>query len=288
MNVVRSEAVELQLRTALELRDEILTALSLNGLIEPAASDNEIMDASDNPFLHTLRSASEGFIPILTAVAVNKVDRKTSMLGGPFFTCDDYPMPTSISGSLAPIIQLDLQILSAISGKDFGDGLLQFWYDTDWDNDSRDLIRVIPSDVLNTAPMTPFEPTGKILDVIYSPVPEELIFTTARDKVDIITGFESMGLHSQTGYLDIYTDTLTEEQLSSISNLLADFIKLTDLPDKFHLFGSFYPIQYSSPDIGSGQTLVHFPEWASSGNSQLFYCLYENGNMSFDFSESLR
>lgn len=289
MNVVRNEAVKLQLHNAMALRDKILTTLKLNGLAEPSDSDDEMRQAPCNAFLRTLCSASEGFIPVLTAVDVNKVDRKTSMLGGPFFTCDDYPMPVSASGSLAPIIQLDLEILSEISGKCFGDGLLQFWYDTDWDNDSRDLIRVIPRDVLNTESMTPFEPTKKLFDVISSPVPLELIFNTSWGEVYTITGFESMGLHAQTGYLDIYSEVLTEEQLSSISNFLTDFIKSTDLPDKFHFFGSFYPIQYSSADIGNGwECLVHFPEWGSCGNSQLFYCLFENGNMVFDFSESLR
>jgi hypothetical protein len=61
------------------------------------------------------------------------------------------------------------------------------------------------------------------------------------------------------------------------------------LDNRFHLFGSFYPIQYSTADVGNDwNCLVHFPEWGSSGNAQVFYCLYENGNMSFTFQESLR
>jgi hypothetical protein len=285
MNVFRSEAVELQVRDAMALRARMLSALNLRGLFDPIVPGDDAREPVRNQFLQTLCSAAEGFIPVVTTTAVNQVDRKASMLAGPFFTCNEYPLPESSSGTLAPIIQLDLQVLSQLSGKDFGDGLLQVWCDTDWNNDSRDFIRVVPRDVLNNASMTPFEAS----DVAAGPVPEEWIFDVSWDEVDVISGFESMGFHAQTSYLDVYAADLTEDQLSSISDDLSKFITLTDLTNRFHLFGSFYPIQYSTADVGyDWDCLVHFPEWGSSGNAQVFYCLYEKGNMSFTFQESLR
>jgi hypothetical protein len=285
MKVIRSETVELQVRDAMAVRDRMLNALKLRGLVDPLVPGDDKQEPVRNPFLQTLCSAAEGFIPVVTATPIDQVDRKKSMLAGPFFTSQEYPIPTTSSGCMTPIIQLDLKALSEISRKNFGDGLLQFWCDTDWDNEFRDFIRVVPREVLNNAAMTAFES----LDVDAGPVPEEWIFDNSCDEIEVISGFESMGMHAQTSYLDVYAGDLTEDQLSLISDDLAEFMKLTDLDNKLHLFGSFYPIQYSSVDVGvDWNCLMHFPQWGSSGNAQVFYCLDKNGDMSFTFQESLR
>jgi len=82
------------------------------------------------------------------------VDRRGSMLKGPFFITEEYPIPREPYDDkrlMAPIIQADLRELSKLRGLPLGDGLLQVWSVTgQWET------RVIPRHVVDNDKPLPF------------------------------------------------------------------------------------------------------------------------------------
>ena len=118
-------------------------------------------------------------------------------------------------------------------------------------------------------------------------MPQDLIFSPSREEVRVITGAESTGWHAQASYFDVYSEDISEDLFDDIAEDLQIFKVLTDLKNTFHIFGSFYPIQYSAADVGLN-CLVHFPVWGSSGNAQMFYEMAPEGGARFVFQESLR
>jgi hypothetical protein len=207
------------------------------------------------------------------------------MLAGPLFTSVDYPIPSTEKGMMLPVAQLSLVEISSLSGQDFGDGLLQLWCDPDWDSSSRGFVRVVPRADLDSQTITPFdyEPHPGASS---SPLPIEHIFDPSAIDIDVITGYESVGLQCQTNYFDVYCDDVPADVIESLSGDLERFQKLIDTKNQLHVLGRFYPIQYSAVDI-EWNCLMHFPTWGSSGNAQIFYRLTDDG-MPFSFEESLR
>lgn len=55
------------------------------------------------------------------------IDRRSSLIGGPLFTSVKHPWPTREGLYATPVIQIDLQSLSDLSGLPIGRGLLQVW-----------------------------------------------------------------------------------------------------------------------------------------------------------------
>jgi hypothetical protein len=280
---VRSESVVAQLTEAQTLRTKLLSQLL--PVLAPAPNKKTKKNVPRDPFLQTLELSAEGFTPVIQSIPVAEVDRASSMLAGPFFVSAENPIPTRQGGMLLPVIQLDLRQIGELCEVDIGDGVLQLWCDPNWENDSREFIRVIPRSEIESQSVLPFEylenPESESC-----PLPGDLIFYPSREEIRVITGAESTGWHAQVGYFYAYSENISQDLYDEIDDDLQRFNELTNPEDSFHMFGSFYPIQYSAADVGLN-CLVHFPVWGSSGNAQLFYEKTPEGAR-FVFQESLR
>lgn len=287
MKIHRSPTVVAQLAESTALRTKLIDKLTaaLGSSIKKSRSKKP---EPKNPLLQTIELSAEGFAPILTSVPITELDRRASMLAGPFFTSPKHPIPETSNGMRLPVVQLDLSEMSELSGQELGNGLLQLWCERDWFSTSRGYMHVISGQDVKGQTLTPFDYSSPG-EAESLPMPEELTFSTGWNKVDVISGYESMGLQCQTGYLQVYTEDIPDDVLDSIADDFERFQELTNLDNKFHLFGSFYPIQYSAVDVGIGwNCLVHFPTWGSQGNAQVFYQRDAEGDIVFRFEESLR
>ena len=282
MKIVRSTEIQTQLAEALPLKAKLIDHLS------KCLHSKAIKKGEKNPFLQTIELSGEGFAPDLTWTSVADLDRTCSMFAGPFYTSANHPIPVTSGRMLAPVVQLDLNEITELSGFQLGDGLLQLWCDTEWMNSNRGLVRVIPRDEVLTAEMTDFDFVLSLDDDDIAPMPEELTYSKEDDQVRIISGYTSVGLQCQTSYLlGVYSDEVPEEVLAPILGDVERFQEITEIESNLHLMGSFYPIQYSAVDV-DGFCLINFPGWGSSGNAQIIFKIHDSGGMSFSFEESLR
>jgi hypothetical protein len=282
LKIERSAEVKENLIKANNIRSKLISKLSREMNVEKSINSS---NSTKHSFLRNLELSAEGFTPILTKTAISDADRSSSMLVGPFFTTEEYPIPCSSEGMLLPLIQLDLREISRLSNRDLGDSLLQLWIDPDWDASPRGMIRHIPREEVVTSNLTEFDYEIH-LDAHQSPLPDELIYDPDYDSVNVISGYRSVGMQCQDSYFDVYAEELTEDVLNEIEKDLAKFKSLLSASNDLHFLGSFYPIQYSAVDM-SMYCLVHFPMWAASGNAQIFYDCGDDW-MVFDFQESLR
>jgi len=278
VNVSRSEEVKSQLKRVQALQKKIADELLLRS--SNLESSNQ-KDLAQSNLERQIEMSAESFNVKFESQSFKVVDRAVSMLSGPFFTSMAYPAPVA----MYPIVQLDLRIASAIVGTALGDGLLQLWYDSE---DCRALIQVIPRAEVDTSDTTTFNVTASGDDGQF-PLP---FFwdSDPNGDVKIFAGYESTGWTSQGVITDLLMENLEK------SNKTASFVKLIEKFNKetknttkemVHLFGSFYPIQYSASDIGK-KCLVAINNWGSDGNSQIFYEIHETGSVSFEFMESVR
>jgi hypothetical protein len=284
MKIERNTAVQVQLAEGITLRTKLISQLTQALETVPVKGRNKKKE-SKNQFLHNIELSAEGFHAVLTSTPVSQLDRTSSMLAGPFFTCAEYPIPLAAKGMMLPVVQLKLSEISKLSGLDFGESLLQLWCDPTWGSTSRGLVRVVPSADVNLQTLTPFEYEPHP-EADNSPLPNELIFDPSAANVDVISGYESSGLQCQTNYFDVYSEDLSEEIYELIGDDLQQFKELINTDEKLHVLGSFYPIQYSAVDMGMN-CLIAFPSWGSSGNAQVLYEL-DKDSMAFSFVESLR
>lgn len=277
--VYKSAEVTNQIAESVKIKDNLV-----NYFNNAKSSDSNLIESD---FYRTIKFSAEGFVPEITAVAVGDVDRTASMLSGPFFTNPSYPVPNDSGAILLPIVQLDLQDLSNLSGVALGDSLLQLWCRTDWRCSSRGFIRLIPRIELKAESLTDFSNSIKT-NFGESPIPSDFIFSIDSETVNLITGYKSDGLQCQTGYLlSVYAEDVPEEILEPVFEEIEKFEQLTPVKNDLHVLGSFYPIQYSSVDV-DGFCLISFPQWGSDCNAQIIYNFDEDGLPSFEFVESIR
>jgi len=279
--VSRGDEVLQQLDAMSVLKRELLERLAS---CFPLASDAEDSDA--HGLINTIELSAESFDLEFDWVPLATVDRRTSMISGPFFTSDEYPIPATGSGMMCPVVQLDLRSASAASGDDLGDGLLQFWYDTSDSYPSEGHIRVIPRDAIEGQAPTAFDWTAPS-DLDESSLPVELWFQRDQETVKIIRGLVSTGLRSQHSSIDVHWGELDDQFTDEIRERLQAFREGTEYTNSMHLLGTFYPIQYSASDVGM-KCLFHFPRWGSDGNAQLFYEVCGPDSFVFSFRESVR
>lgn len=84
---------------------------------------------------------------------IGSLNRKGNLFGGIPFISEEYPWPLNDQGKpYLPLIQIVLDEVGLLSGKNFGLGLLQVWIDIN-DSDLPNIVRVIERSDL-TAPMT--------------------------------------------------------------------------------------------------------------------------------------
>jgi len=270
MKIKRSEKIANQVKEATDLRLKLLSQLRQYKKI-----DGSEVNSIDR-LVQAIELSAEGYKLILKDTPVSEVDRKSSMLSGPFFSSKEY---ISYWGTM-PIIQLDLREISQLAGRDFGDGLFIFYYEPEEEADMQDAFS-IPRAEVETQAMTPFgqgevddEESGDDADnenedeELESPYEEE-IFRKSSDTVKVIVGYESIGMQSQVSTIEFLFEELPESIKLNIKDDLNLFTKLTKSKDVFHILGSFYPIQYDVNEVAM-PCLVHFPQWNATGNAQIF------------------
>ena len=282
--VVRTAAVASQVREALALRGRLVD--HLNAVLPPPKKPSRKSNpAPKSSLLQTIILGAEGWTPNLKPVSAATLDRTSSILAGPFFTSDDYPIPGPEDGMWLPVIQLDLRQLTELTDLNLGDGLLQLWCDPDYDNGARDFIRIIPREDVSLAAMKSFDFVMPNFEV--TPIDDEWVFDPDAEKFNVITDFESLGVQCQADYLDLYVQDLDEALIAPVAGELKRFKVLTAFEGgRLHLFGSFRPIQYSAADVDA-YCLVSFPRWGSEGNAQLLVAS-EGQGLTYLFRESLR
>jgi len=270
MKIKRTAKIARQVKESTDLRSKLVSQLNQYKTID------DIEAGSIYWLVQAIEFSAEGYKLILKDTPVSEVDRKSSMLSGPFFSSKEN---VSYWGTM-PIMQLDLREISQLAGKDFGDGLFIFYYEPDEEADMQDAFS-IPRSELETQEMTPFG-QGEVDDEesgddaenededeeLESPYEEE-IFRKSSDVVKVIVGYESIGMQSQVSTIELLFEDLPESIKPNIKDDLNLFTKLTKSKDVFHILGSFYPIQYDVNEVAM-PCLVHFPQWNATGNAQIF------------------
>ena len=247
----------------------------------------------EHKLLRTVELSNESFDAIVAAQNPNQVDRTASMLPGPFFTSEAYPIPVGKNGkAMTPIVQVDLCWASKFIDERLGNDLVQVWYDR---AKFEGYLRVIPRKLLNISNMTEFElKIGKRYNTF--PVPYHWESYLQGGNVTQIVGVISRGIRSQTSSLEMYregSDFLRERLSSELIKSLKTFEKITryefsgaDAPVGFG--GTFYPIQYSAVDANRPCLLVTSGDWGASGGAQIFYNISPEGLVDFSFWDCLR
>jgi hypothetical protein len=207
------------------------------------------------------------------------VDRRKSMLAGPFFTSEEYPWPVADGKHNIPIVQIDLRDLSNLSGEGVGDGLLQLWILGDSDVGD---IRVIPRDMVDSSDLTNDIPTTATMNLDWGCFAECL--NGEGDAVYVIRGF-SGPVFSMYSSLESFDDK-SADGIAELSTVMELATKIKGELGGHHAFGSFSPVQYSPGEcenvlIALDSDLPFF--WGDSGNAQIFYTLKESGDPVFSF-----
>ena len=238
------------------------------------SDDKDVLSEANN-VVEEIEYAGPAWRLRTLTVPVEMADRRKSMLGGPFFTSEEYPWPRATSGKFAdPVAQIDLKAVSELRSMPFGDGMLQVW-NADYQHP---IIRIIPRDVIETAEMTPVAPTSEG-DFEWTFVPTEWV---SGGGVQQILGFEGP-LFSGHISLDDFASPPELKRLADLGKVL------TQNDSGLHLFGTFYPVQYTASEKGLPVFLAldcdHGYFWGDSGTAQIFYRMTESGpEFSFDWS----
>lgn len=285
VKVSRTKNIEQQIQSATALKQKIIEGIRklFPDVLEPKNSDSD-----ERCFLRQIELSAESFDVTFDMCSPKDADRIKSMLSGPFFTSNKYPIPEVSSEMLYPIVQVDLRVASSIIGEPLGDGLLQLWYDI---NAFKGVVRVIPRPEVEMPMSTEFSFTPpKKFDGF--PLPSSWGSDPSGNQVRVMSKYKSTGISSQPEYATIYLNDVSEnyELPDDLFALVNDFERTTNgkSSSSVHMFGTFYPIQYSAADVGM-KCLFHIAgDWGSSGNAQVFYDIAKNGTVSFAFWDSLR
>lgn len=282
-NVSRSKSVLAQIRKAEVLKEELIAETVA---LFPKIRMKSNREAGERKFLRQIERSAESFDVVFRVFSPDKVDRTASMLSGPFFTTKKHPIPTAHGEMMYPIVQIDLRVASELVDEELGDGLLQLWYEN---KTFEGVVRVIPRTDVVPAKATDFAFTPPE-DMDGFPLPFNWNSDPLGEEVRVISKFKSTGVSSQDEYPEIYLDETDVAIPDTFFKLLTKFEKLTldKGDDFFHMFGTFYPIQYSAADV-KGKCLCHIGcDWGSSGNAQIFYVIDKNKKVSFWFGHSMR
>lgn len=235
--------------------------------------------------LREVELTEESFRVTLKECSAEKVNRRTSMLSGPFFTSDEFPIPDAQSVMMFPVVQLELEELSAAAQDNLGDGLLQLWYDL---GRQKEYIRVIPLTKVHSQEMTKFDWVPASSDDCF-PIPLFWNTDPVGDRVQTISGLSSTGVQSHEMRIEACYMDLIDDESDWLWTLMKLFLKNT--PYKFsspvRMFGTFYPIQYTAADVDMN-CLIDIGDWGASGSAQIFYKTTKGQATLFSFLSCLR
>lgn len=107
-------------------RDQIISALRSADL-DPRTWEPAKSAAGGRRLERLIGLMGARYLPKLERINLAEVDRSRSMLGGVPFTSRSFSWPMMSGTPLAPLLQLDLAVISNVAGCDLGNGLLQLW-----------------------------------------------------------------------------------------------------------------------------------------------------------------
>lgn len=296
--VIRSKKIKSQVAEATRLKVEIINELQdiIVKLPEFEREKGEVLRHlivwSSESFDCILKDSEDFLDEIEGDISSDFKQRSASMIGGEFFTTNDYPQ----NYGWMPVIQLDLRQISGFIGRNIGDGLLQLWYVQGRDilDNERQKIIIVPrseiSEVLLTewhahdydeAEITPIEPLTSDWCGYYW-----------WRRWDNIIGVISKGIQCQNKLIESMVISLGNHIDSKFSDKVLLFSNLCAFENpgwdskSISLFGSFEPKIYSSADANA-ECLVAFHSWGPRdvGNSQLYIVADAKNNFSFEFKE---
>lgn len=272
LTVHRSKKIIMQIEKAQTLRKEIVTKLDKWIAAQPPSSGHgEIWQS----VLTACEFASEGIGVKLEDKVANDVDRTGNMLSGPFFTSKQYP----IVKNGYPVVQLDLQQVSAISGKALGDGLFQLWEQS---NLGDLLIRVIPKAAVSSHLMTPFSESD-LKDGDDTGVAYPSSSYPAQGSVRVFKSYFSLGLEAEDLADDLYVDPNVADSAQPSDSLLSKIVQFHKLTNRvsdheIKLFGR-NDSYYCAFDQVDKRMLLEIPYGGRS--AAVFYELSDDGDVAF-------
>ncbi len=208
-------------------------------------------------FENAFKSASWSWTPDLREVDSKNVDRRKDMLLGPLFSSTNSPWPIDDKGPMIPLAQFDLGNASKILGEDLGCGLIQIFCPQGDSRGQNIFIReveaeIVRSDLMIAPPLFSDDVNG-FASVGWAQGSSSKDRRIYGGKCLQIEGYEKkqFNLWLPCAISDEYIIDTCDEELKSIITDFDEIYKKNE--DKwscggFHLFGSFYPIQYYHAD----------------------------------------
>lgn len=244
-------------------------------------------DSSDTARYESgLRTAAWAWVPELQAVAPGEVDRKGDMLLGPLFCSTENPWPDDDGQPMIPLLQIDLANASRLGGVDLGSGLLQVFCPVKDKLGQRIYDRIIEresltSEALIDAPSFSDEIKG-FASVAWSQ-------KNSSDR-SLYGGdcFQITGYAEKRFTLWMPTPISDEHDLAEVgADLRAKIQEFDEIisrnsdawsPGGFHLFGTFFPIQYYPAERDSVLFTLESEHGFNfgDGQAQIFYKFYKD------------
>lgn len=282
MKIKRTKEIKEQVLLANKVKSELLRLIKN----EISAAELKGIDVDAwNALLTEVELVAESFDLSLKACPLQDIDRRVSMLAGPFFTSSEHPVPKAGLGVMFPVLQLELKELSAAIKEDLGDGLIQIWYDL---KAQQELIRVIPAADVKEQVMTEFEWIPVAIEDAF-PIPHYWNLDPVGKGVQVISGLTSKGVQTTHDCFGACYFDASNDEKCWLWSLLQVFEKIA--PEKFthpiQMFGTHGVIQYSASDVKMNR-LINLSDWGSTGHAQVFYKMKKGHPTEFSFWSCVR
>lgn len=281
MKITRSPETKKQISLACDLKKRIIQEIDgrLGVLEKSNAVAEDLQSLRDE-----IESVSEAFSVTFKTVPYAKVNRRKSMLSGPFFVSEDFPVPAGVSRAMYPLVQLELSVLSKVVGENLGGGLFQLWYDIDAE---KELLRVVPRDAVLSQDLIEFTMLRLSDDYLF-PIPLWMDLNPSQNGVRVVESLVSCGV--QYGYesTDQYRKIFSQNN-DWLRTLLFVFEKATPRVSTgyLELGGTLYVIQYGYEDVKM-RKLFNLADWGSSGSADIFFRVNDSGIPEFSFWSCVR
>jgi len=242
-----------------------------------------------------LRTAAWAWDPKLQKVPPSEVNRRGEVLLGPLFCSIENPWPQEDGQPMIPLLQIDLANASRLSGAMLGNGLLQMFCPVK-DKLGHDIYKrviereSVPSEALTDPPSFSDDVKG-FASVGWAQTNSNDRRLYGRDCLQI-TGYaeKRFTLWMPSPLTDEYeVDHLDADLIAKIQEFDEIIASKSDewSPGGFHLFGTFYPIQYYPAEKDKVLFTLESEHGFNfgDGQAQIFYKLYEWGaGFSFDWA----
>jgi hypothetical protein len=281
MKIARSPEIKKQISLARDLKKRIIQ--EIDSRIEVLEKSNAVAEG-----LRSLRdeieSVSEAFSVNFKTVPYAKVNRRKSMLSGPFFVSKDFPVPVGVSRAMYPLVQLEMSVLSKVVGENLGGGLFQLWYDIDAD---KELIRVVPDGAILCQELIEFTILQLSDDYLF-PIPSWMDLDPFQNGVKVVESVISCGIQCDYDMTDQYHKIFSEAN-DWLRTLLFVFERATPRVSTgyFELGGTLNVIQYNYEDVKM-RKLFNLADWGSSGSADIFFRVNDSGISEFSFWSCVR